>query len=195
MTYETVTLETNPANVVMSEDHKARLNELETLRTEIVSQYDAYTTDQLTFKPELGHWNLLQVLDHIVTSEKMSAIYIKRQLNGKKYPPPPGMKSRFRYNLLKVALKLPFRYKAPSIVDSTGKTPDLHILQESWNTIRGEIRTIIETTDEELLDLGVYEHPRAGLLNMEQALDFLDMHIRHHEKQMERITRHENFPE
>lgn len=195
MTYETVTLETNPANVVMSEDHKARLNELETLRTEIVSQYDAYTTDQLTFKPEPGHWNLLQVLDHIVTSEKMSAIYIKRQLNGKKYPPPPGMKSRFRYNLLKVALKLPFRYKAPSIVDSTGKTPDLHILQESWKTIRGEIRTIIETTDEELLDLGVYEHPRAGLLNMEQALDFLDMHIRHHEKQMERITRHENFPE
>ncbi|WP_340105065.1 DinB family protein [Rhodohalobacter sp. 8-1] len=194
MTYETVTLKSNPANVVMSEDHKARLNELETLRTEIVSKYDGYTADQLTFKPEPGYWNLLQVLDHIVTSEKMSAIYIKRQLNGKKYPPPPGLKSRFRYSLLKVALKLPFRYKAPSIVDSTGKTPDLHILQESWKTIRGEIQTIIETTDEELLNLGVYEHPRAGLLNMEQALDFLDMHIRHHKKQMERITGHENFP-
>lgn len=194
MTYKTVTLEANPTTISMNEDLIARIDDLEDLRKEIVSQYDSYTTDQLTFKPDPGHWNLLQVLDHIVTSEKMSAIYIKRQLNGKKYPPPPGLKSRYRYALLKLALKLPFRYKAPSIVDSTGKTPDLHILQDSWKTIRGEIRSIVENTDEELLELGVYEHPRAGLLDMEQALHFLDMHIRHHQKQMERITGHENFP-
>lgn len=194
MTYETVTLESNPANVVMSEDHKARLNELETLKAEIVSKYDSYTTDQLTFKPGPGHWNLLQVLDHIVTSEKMSAIYIKRQLNGKKYPPAPGWKAFFRYGLLKVAFKMPFKYKAPSIVDSTGKTPELNQLQDSWKTIRQELRAIIENTDEELLELGVYEHPRTGLLNMEQALNFLDIHIQHHQKQMERITGHKNFP-
>jgi len=194
MNYETVTLQANPTNVLMSEDHIARLNELETLRKEIVSEYDAYTTDQLTFKPEPTHWNLLQVLDHIVTSEKMSAIYVKRQLTGKKYPPPPGFKSKYRYAILKLAFKLPFRYKAPSIVDSTGKSPDLHNLQESWNTIRQEFRTIIESIDEELLDLGVYKHPRAGLLNMEQALDFMIIHIRHHQKQMERITGEEKFP-
>lgn len=194
MTYKTVTLEANPTTISMNEELIARIDDLEDLRKEIVSQYDSYTTDQLTFKPDPGHWNLLQVLDHIVTSEKMSAIYIKRQLNGKKYPPPPGRKSKYRYALLKLALKLPFRYKAPSIVDSTGKTPDLHTLQDNWKTIRGEIRSIVENTDEELLELGVYKHPSAGLLDMEQALDFLDMHIRHHQKQMERITRHENFP-
>jgi hypothetical protein len=194
MNFETITLQTNPTNVLMSEEHNARLKELETLRREIVSRYDAYTTDQLTFKPEPTHWNLLQVLDHIVTSEKMSAIYIKRQLTGKKYPPPPGFKSTYRYALLKLALKLPFRYKAPSIVDATGKSPDLHNLQESWKTIRQEFRTIIENTDEELLDLGVYKHPRAGLLNMEQALEFMIIHIRHHQKQIERITDDEKFP-
>ena len=70
MNYETITLQANPTNVLMSEDHIARLNELETLRKEIVTQFDAYTTDQLTFKPEPTHWNLLQVLDHIVTSER-----------------------------------------------------------------------------------------------------------------------------
>ena len=195
MSYETITLEDNQSNVIMSEAHLARFEQLEVQRKKIVSRYDALTSDQLTFSPEPDHWNLLQVLDHIITSEKMSAIYIKRQLGGKKYPPPPGFKSSFRYALLKLAFKLPFRYKAPSIVDSTGKTPELSLLQESWTTIRQEFQTIIETTDEELLELGIYKHPRAGLLPMSKALDFLDFHIRHHQKQMDRITGHEQFPQ
>lgn len=195
MTYKTATLEATPPNISINEDLIGRIDQLEELRKEIVSQYNSYTTDQLTFKPDPGHWNLLQILDHIVTSEKMSAIYIKRQLNRKKYPPLPGVKSRYRYALLKLALKLPFSYKAPSIVDSTDKTPDLNILQESWKTIRDEIHSIIENTDEELLQLGVYQHHSAGLLNMENTLDFLDIHIRHHQKQMVRITGHERFPE
>jgi hypothetical protein len=194
MTFETIRLQANPTNAIMNEDHIARLNNLETLREEIVSQYDAYTSDQLTFKPEPNHWNLLQVLDHIVTSEKMSANYIKRQLAGNKYPPATGLKSSVRYAILKLALKLPFRYKAPSIVDSTGKTTNLNNLQESWKTIRQEFRTIIESTDEEILDLGVYKHPRAGLLDMGQTLHFMEIHIRHHQKQIDRVTGHEYFP-
>ena len=177
MTYETVTLEANQPNALMSEAHIAKFEQLEVQRQKISSLLDAFTSDQLEFKPNPDHWNLLQVLDHIVTSEKMSAIYIKRQLNGKKYPPAPGWKSSFRYGLLKAAFKMPFKYKAPSIVDSTGKTPELNQLQDSWKTIRQELRTIIENTDEELLELGIYEHPRAGLLNMEQALNFLDIHL------------------
>lgn len=194
MTYETITLQANPARVFMNENHIDQLNEIETLRKDIISRYDGYTSDQLAFSPSPGQWNLLQVLDHIVTSEKMSAIYIKRQLTGKKYPPAPGTKSTVRYALLKLALKLPFRFKAPAIVDSTDKTPDYGQLQESWKTIRREFRTIIESTDEELLKLGVYNHPRAGLLNMEQALYFLNIHILHHQKQMDRITGDERFP-
>lgn len=180
--------------IVTSEEHLVSLDELETLRKEIVSQYDAFTSDQLTFQAHPQQWSLLQVLDHIVTAEKMSAIYIKRHLNGKKYPPSPGLKEKFRYEMLKLAFKLPFKYTAPDIVDSTGKNPNLASLQESWKTIRSELRSIVESTDKELLELGVYKHPRAGLLNMEQALDFMALHIRHHQKQMDRITSYEAFP-
>ena len=195
MSYETITFEEIQPNVIMSEAHLTRFEQLEEQRRRVISRYDALTSDQLTFSPDPGHWNLLQVLDHIVTSEKMSAIYIKRQLSGKKYPPAPGLKSSFRYTLLKIAFKLPFRYTAPSIVDSTGKTPELSQLQKSWDTIRTEFRAIIESTDEELLELGVYKHPRAGLLPMSKTLDFLDFHIRHHQKQMDRISGHEQFPQ
>lgn len=194
MTQEPNTFKAGADYIVTSEEHLLRLDELETLRKEIVSQYDAFTSDQLTFQAHPQQWSLLQVLDHIVTAEKMSAIYIKRHLNGKKYPPSPGLREKFRYGMLKLAFKLPFKYTAPDIVDSTGKNPDLASLQESWKTIRSELRAIVESTDKELLELGVYKHPRAGLLNMEQALDFMAMHIRHHQKQMERITGHEHFP-
>lgn len=178
----------------MKKECLSRIENLETLRENLVADYELYTDEQLMFKPSAGHWNLLQVLDHIVTSEKMSAIYMKRQLSAKKYPPTPGFKSSVRYKMLKLALWLPFRYKAPAIVDSTDKSPRLNDLKESWKTIRNEIHTLTENTDEELLALGIYNHPRAGILNMEQALDFLDLHIRHHQKQMQRITEHEEFP-
>lgn len=194
MNFESITLQTNPTNVLMSEEHLLRLDVLETLRKEIVSQYDAYTFDQLTFQAKPQQWSLLQVLDHIVTAEKMSAIYIKRHLYGKKYPPSPGFKEKFRYGMLRLAFKLPFKYTAPDIVDSTGKSSDLTSLQENWKTIRSELQAIVESTDKELLELGIYKHPRAGLLNMGQALDFMALHIRHHQKQMDRITSHEAFP-
>jgi len=194
MTQEPNTFEASADSIVTSEEHLIRLDELETLRKEVVSQYDAYTSDQLTFQVNPQQWSLLQVLDHIVTAEKMSAIYIKRHLNGKKYPPAPGFKEKFRYGMLKLAFKLPFKYTAPDIVDSTGKSPDLATLQENWKTIRSELLGIVESTDKELLELGVYKHPRAGLLNMEQALDFMALHIRHHQKQIDRITSHETFP-
>lgn len=178
----------------MKKEYLRRIDDLEVLRNDVVSEYDSYTEQQLSFQPEAGHWNLLQVLDHIVTSEKMSAIYMKRQLSAKKYPPAPGFKSSVRYKLLKLALWLPFRYKAPAIVDSSDKSPRLNDLKKSWQTIRQEIRILTENTDEELLSLGIYSHPRAGILNMEQALDFMDLHIRHHQKQIQRITGHEHFP-
>lgn len=172
----------------------AQLKELERLRLDVLDEYELFNEEQLTFQPEPGHWNLLQVLDHLVTTEKMSAIYIKRQLTAKKYPPAPGFKSKMRYLLLKTALHLPFRYKAPAVVDSTGRTPQYFDLKENWEIIRREIETIVETTDADLLELGVFSHPRAGLLNMEQALDFLARHLRHHKKQVERIKTHEKFP-
>jgi hypothetical protein len=178
----------------MKKECLSRLDDIEDLRRDMVSEYNSYTEQQLIFKPEPGHWNLLQVLDHIVTSEKMSSIYIKRQLTGKKYPPAPGLKSTFRFAMLRLAFKLPFRYKAPSIVDSTGKTPNLNTLKDSWKTIRQEIITITKNTDSELLDLGVFKHPRAGLLDMKRTLEFMDIHIRHHQKQIQRITGHERFP-
>lgn len=179
----------------LNKDLIERMEGLEHLRKEILTQYNAFTADQLTFKPDPGHWNVLQVLNHIIITEKMASIFIKRQLGGKKYPPAPGVKSQFRYALLKLTLKLPFRYKTSTIADSTGKTPDFGRLTESWNTIRTEIRSIIESTDSELLDLGVYEHPRAGLIDMEKVLEFLDIHIRRHQKQIERIIHDERFPE
>ncbi|MGF1670459.1 MAG: hypothetical protein ACFCU6_08425 [Balneolaceae bacterium] len=41
----------------------------------------------------------------------------------------------------------------------------------------------------------VYKHPRAGFLNIKQALEFMESHIAHHQKQIDRIMKHAAFPE
>ena len=171
-----------------------KIQELENLRSDLINEYDSYTHDQLLFSPEQDRWNLLQVLDHLIVYEKSSSIYMKRQLSAKKYPPAPGFKSKVHYKFYKISLVLPFRYKAPVIVDSSRKTPRLEHLKENWETIRKEIKMIVETTDEDLLTLGIYEHPRTGSMNMEQTLDFLKRHILRHKKQIRRLTGHERFP-
>lgn len=171
-----------------------KIQELENLRSALLNEYDSYTHDQLLFSPGQGQWNLLQVLDHLIVSEKSSSIYMKRQLSAKKYPPAPGFRSAVRYTFYKFALVLPFRYKAPEIMDSSTKNPRLEVLKENWETIRKEIQAVIESTDDDLLTLGIYEHPRTGSMNMEQTLDFLKRHIQRHQKQIRRITGHERFP-
>ncbi len=171
-----------------------KIQELENLRSGLLNEYDNYTHDQLLFRSGQDQWNLLQVLDHLIVYEKSSSIYIKRQLSAKKFPPVPGFKSTVQYNFYKFALFLPFRYKAPVIVDSSNKTPRLDVLKENWETIRKEIQMIVETTDDDLLTLGIYNHPQTGSMNMEQTLDFLKRHILRHQKQIRRITGHERFP-
>lgn len=160
---------------------------LETQRKEVINQYRSLTTEQLRFRPGPGEWNLLQVLRHVVTAEKQSFILIQRKLNQEKSIKKTGIGSAVRHLLLKLALALPLKFKAPKIAEVSEEYPDLEEALEEWKRLREEIREIIEENSEETLSKEIYRHPRAGYLNMKQALEFMETHISHHQKQMGRM--------
>ena len=170
-------------------------NRIETHKSDILFLYDNLSSQQLHFKPAPGEWNLLQVLRHMVTAEKQSLIYIKRKLARQEAIPKTGLGSALRHLILRIALLLPLKYKAPKIADVAEDYPDYKTMKQEWNEVRTGFNEIIEGNDGTVLSKALYRHPRAGLLNIKQALEFILTHSSHHQKQMNRIMESAGFPD
>ncbi len=169
-------------------------NRLENQRGEIINMYNELAEDQLRFSPGPQEWSLLQVMRHLVTSEKQSMIYIQRKMGNQEEVPITGIDSTIRHLILKVALILPLKFKAPKIAQVSEEHPDFDSMKMEWDSIRDEMRSLIKNSDDKTLGKALYKHPRAGLLNIKQALKFIETHTAHHQKQMERIKKHLSFP-
>lgn len=171
----------------MKKKTKLVFKKIENQREEILKQYEQLTTDQLRFNPSPGRWNLLQVLRHLVTAEKMSLIYIQRKMRNHKNIPKAGLGAFFRFKILKYALILPIKYKAPKFAEVREDYPDFETMISEWDTVRSDMLDLIENSKDEILAKALYKHPRAGLLNVKQALEFIEIHTAHHRKQMDRL--------
>lgn len=167
---------------------------LETQKREVISLYDSLSEEQRAFNPEPDAWNLLQVLRHIVTSERLSLAYIQRKISSSSNVPKAGFDSWVRSVLLKLALYLPIKFKAPKVAQVNEVHPDYESMKTEWDQVRYGFRDLIDSNDADMLEKAIYRHPRAGMLNMLQAVEFMNIHISHHFKQMERIRSHAAFP-
>ncbi|MEX2410811.1 MAG: DinB family protein, partial [Candidatus Paceibacterota bacterium] len=85
---------------------------LETQKKELISLYDSLSAEQRAFRPEPDSWNLLQVMRHIVTSERLSLAYIQRKVSSKANIPKAGIGSLARFLILQLAFYLPLKFKA-----------------------------------------------------------------------------------
>jgi len=171
------------------------LDRIESDRINLFSELDKLSQEQLHFRKAPDKWNILQILDHLMTSEKLSVVYIKRKTSSGKSIERSGFRSRFRIFALKLAFILPIKYKAPKISDSTGKNPDYKELKSEWEEVRSDLKELIQKLDEKTLKSEIFKHPRVGLLNMEQTLEFLETHFTHHKKQFFDLINHPSFPE
>ena len=138
--------------------------------------------------------SLTDELDHLVTAEKLSVKYIKRKTRTPENVERSGFRSKIRIFALKLALILPFKYKAPKISDSTGKNPEYKKLKSGWEEIRQDLREEIKSLDESMLEGEILKHPIVGMLNMKQTLKFFDIHFHHHRKQVYDLMKHPEFP-
>lgn len=167
---------------------------LETQREELTVLYDSLTDEQRAFNPVRESWNLLQVMRHIVTSERLTLAYIQRKISSNPNIPKVGFNSRFRYLILRIVLYIPLKFKAPKFAQVDEEYPDYEKMKTEWDKVREGFRELIETTDSEILEKAIFRHPRAGMFNMNQTIEFMETHISHHRKQIERIRSHPSFP-
>ncbi|MEX2463394.1 MAG: DinB family protein [Balneolaceae bacterium] len=178
----------------MKEKTTQLFNRLEEQRKELLAGYESLSPEQLAFKPEPGAWNHLQVLRHIITAERQSLAYIQRRISRGSELTKAGFNSWFRHKILQLALFLPLKFKAPKIAQVDEEYPDYESMKAEWDEVRAGYQELINMHDGEALAKTIYRHPRAGLLNMNQAIEFMETHISHHIKQIGRIKRHSLFP-
>lgn len=132
-------------------------------------------------------WSINEIIAHLISSEKVSVRYISKKMLGIDKAIDTGWYEELKMLLLQISQRLPFKYRAPEIViENTRLESDLAKLVEQWDSVRAELKTLLEKIEDHQLKRGIYRHLIVGLFNIQQALLFFGEHVNHHVPQIKR---------
>ena len=162
-------------------------NELEKQRENIYHKIADLSSDQYS-RSVNGKWSIGQILTHLMTSERLSLLYMKKKSLGIKNLNDSGSLESFKSFLLKISQRLPFRFSAPKfLIANTPAALDKEDLQQKWVKSRLELKNFLEKIEDQNVRKKIYKHPVAGRLDAGQAMIFFCEHVRHHLPQIKRL--------
>lgn len=167
----------------------AAFDKMENERQAMLKKLSSYDASVLEKKPDPNSWSVTETAYHLKVAEESAVKYMAKKLEFKGTEK-TTLGSAVKLGLLKAAVALPIKYKAPKVAqipEGTNKSYAEAI--EEWNEVRNALRTAYETVDENLIDHGLFKHPAAGKLNLLQAVSFMHKHMTRHFGQMERILK------
>jgi hypothetical protein len=135
-------------------------------------------------------WSVSEILIHLVTSERLSVNYMRKKALGIESLKDSGLVEEVKMRLLRLSQRLPFKYKAPTIItDHTPAAIPLSTLTTDWDDVRQQLKTFAERMADNHVRRKVFKHPVAGRLDLFQAMDFFFEHIQHHWPQIKGLSR------
>jgi hypothetical protein len=165
-------------------------------RKEIDEALDIYRTrldtipDELfTVTPPGGGWSYAEVYSHIMQANFGSAIALEKCTLSSCKPTTKG-RSLIGLFVLSFGRFPPFRVKVPE--KTAAKIPATKISKEDAKNLLIKCRKRIDDVVPLIHDApkhGRIKHPRMGMLNAMQWLDFILIHSKHHIKQLDRIQK------
>ena len=177
-------------------DLKFQIAEVEIARTNFISALRGLSSNQINFKPLPGSWTIAEVAEHIVWAEKVGVNKIWKALNGVKNGDPiwEGPNENEGLTIEEIIQKT---WKAKESVPEIAK-PKWGGPIEFWIASLESCSSVLPKLEAELegMDLGtiIFPHPISGPMNVIQRISFLRFHMNRHQKQIERIKSHPNFP-
>jgi len=172
-----------------------QFKQVESQREQVLNDVMQLSHDQQNFKPDPESWSILQVLNHLIYSETNMVKYLQKKLLGVESTEKAGIQSSVRSTLLNIFLKLPIKYKAPyAAMPQQEEVYVFDNLKKQWDEVRAEFGKILDQLDTASANKLIFKHPVAGRFNIYQTLSFLQEHIDHHKKQIERIKKSSVFP-
>jgi hypothetical protein len=168
-------------------DLQQRLERLEATRAGVVSRIEPVERASLNRPRADGGWSVLQVLHHVIVAEAGTLRYISKKMLAGMSLPRAGLVSRLRQLTLQAALVSPFRFQAPGVTADVPAEVDPAELLGRWEETRRGWRKLLDEFPEEILDRMVFRHGLVGLMGLRDTLDFLQGHLDHHVRQVERL--------
>ena len=159
---------------------------LEATRAETVSWVDQ-RVERYRTKPDPECWSYCQVMNHVMNSEEGSLSYVKKKLGDPSTLTRAGLRNSIRSVMLSIALRSPFRFRAPAVLPPPSNDLEWDEQRARWEEIRVEWRGILEKYPAELLGAEIFRHPVAGRITIGQTLVFMQEHLDHHRRQLRRV--------
>ena len=170
----------------MPDDVGQLCDRLERSRTRALGLVEATDQRQRSVRPAEGKWSMLQVIEHLVLAEEGTLRVFEKG-------PPAEPKVKVRSLLALRAIEGLFGLRLRLAVPSKSLTPtvpeSLEALRLRWTSVSDGITKYVGALESDDLSQPRFRHPVAGWVTVGQGLDFLERHIRHHERQLHRIRR------
>lgn len=177
----------------MNSSFQKAYTKLERQREQIFGMIKNLPEDVYRHSPT-GKWSIAQIVTHLLTSERLSVGYMKKKSIGIATLKDSGFKQVILSGILKVSQRIPFRYTAPRvIVEHTPETLSREEAIAYWNNSRSDLKEFLEGIPEQHSRRLIFKHPIAGMLNVEQAMEFMYEHINHHLPQIKKLLKTYSF--
>jgi uncharacterized damage-inducible protein DinB len=162
------------------------LAKLDNQKTDLLSQVENWPPDKLSYHPNPAGWSVLEMLDHIVRTEMaiLSAARI-----GVERPHCIGIGDKLRTRFLQKVFSSDRKVRVPATASQVLPGSDLRLsaIVERWNESRAQLNRFVTQGNSELLSKGIFRHPVGGWMGMQEILEFLSVHLVHHQYQLRRI--------
>lgn len=172
------------------------LQEVENARQNFISVATGLTHEQENFKPSADEWSIVNNVEHMVWAELGGLNGIFQAIEAKKRNQPLWSGENLNFGL-----------SIEEIIDNTWqkkeKVPESAKPRwggpvEYWAALLQNCQGLLFIMKEKLIGLDfekiIYPHPISGPLNIRQRMEFLRFHLERHQRQIENIKAHPDFP-
>ena len=160
-------------------------DEIESSRSDLLDEVSMLSETDFAKQGVNGKWSVAQILTHLLTAERLSLNYMKKKSLGVDKLSNSGAYESFKIAALKISQRIPLKYKAPRVlVEHTPPALSRDEAVSQWNVLREELRSFLEAIDVLNVRKKIYKHAIAGRLDVMQAMQFFQEHIRHHYPQI-----------
>ncbi len=135
-------------------------------------------------------WSINQIVAHLIAAERLSVGYISKKIQGIETLADTGLVDELKMVLLVLSQRLPLKFKAPKVVvENTTQENDLKKLEEEWDTVRADLKKLLEQIEDDQVRRKILKHVRMGMINIQHTLRFFGEHVGHHKPQIDVLLR------
>ena len=162
---------------------------LERQTRSLLDELRTWTPEQLQRRPSSASWSALELLEHLMLTERAVLQMMRSNLGGGH---DVTMSDRFRSAMVLAIMVSPLRLKVPHAVSELNPSkmhPDLISLCDAWSQDRRVLAEFLAGLSVADRKSGVFRHPAGGWTTAGGALLFLRLHLWHHSYQFRRLRK------